>query len=155
MKLSNVLTPELTFCHPGNINSKKQLLEQVSRIVSDADSRLKQQPLFDALQSREKIGSTALGHGVAIPHARIKGLTKTVCLLLTLENDIDFAADELGVVDIVFALLVPEQATQEHLDLLASISEKLQHRHFREALRQAKSNDQLYDIAVGKHKIES
>ena len=155
MKLSTVLTPELTFSHAITIESKKLLLEKISTVVSDLDSRLKQQTLFEAMQNRERLGSTAIGHGVAIPHARVPGLTKTICLLLTLENPIDFDSEEMGEVDIIFALLVPEDATQEHLDLLANISEKLQSRNFRQALRDASSNEELYEIAIGKHKIES
>lgn len=150
MHLDEILTPTFIQCHIDNITTKKQALEAISTMISDADARIKFQDVVEALQKRERLGSTAIGYGVAIPHARIKNLTRATCLLITLKSPIDFdSADELHnqPVDILFALLVPEEATQAHLDLLSEIATKLKNKHYRDAIRNATNAQALFNIA--------
>lgn len=150
MHLDEILTPTLMRCHLDNITTKKQALEAISTIISDADVRIKFQDVIEALQRRERLGSTAIGYGVAIPHARIKNLTRTVCILITLKSPVDFDSTEEihnQPVDVLFALLVPEEATQEHLDLLSEIATKLKSKHYRDSLRTANNAQELFNMA--------
>ena len=102
--------------------SKKRLLEQVASMfaerIPDADAG----KIFSTLIERENLGSTGIGHGVALPHGRIAGLEDVVGVFLHLRNDLDFDAVDHLPVNLVFAILVPEDATEEHLNLLASLA---------------------------------
>ena len=153
MNIANLITPELTVSK-SNATSKKQVLKEVSQLVSEADSRFKSTEILDALVQRERLGSTALGHGVAIPHARISKLTNTLCVLITLAEAIEYDSEEKQQVDIIFGLLAPENATEQHLNILADLSNKLKDEHYRDLLRQANTNEELYKAAVGKQKTE-
>lgn len=151
MQLESILTPSLMACHVSDIETKKQSLELVSELISTADTRIKLPDVLEALQKREKLGSTAIGYGVAIPHARIKNLSRSCCVLVTLENPVDFDSTEAihnQPVDILFSLLVPEEATQEHLDLLSAIATRLKEKSYRDHLRLANSPDELYKAAT-------
>ena len=150
MLLEMILTPELTRCQLPDITSKKQVLEAVSTLISEADERIKFPDALEALQKRERLGSTAIGYGVAIPHARIKNLKKSVCVLITLATPVDFdSAEEIHnqPVDLIFSLLVPEEATPEHLDLLSEIAIKLKDKSYRDKLRATKTNQALFEAA--------
>lgn len=102
--------------------SKKRLLEQIANMLAehlpDTDAR----QIFRTLIEREKLGSTGIGNGVALPHGRIAGLKDVVGVFLHLKNALDFDAVDHLPVDLVFAILVPEDATEEHLNLLASLA---------------------------------
>lgn len=151
MELKELLTPARVCCHPKKISKKKHALELISKMISetDPDGEIKASHVFETLQQRERLGSTAMGHGIAIPHGRIQNLKSPICILITLENEIDFANnDEEKPVDIIFGLMVPEKATQEHLDLLGIIADKCNHKNYREHLREATSNFQLHQVAI-------
>ena len=150
MILNTLITPELSLCHPNDIRSKKHVLELISKVASEANQRLRYKDILIALTERENIGSTAIGHGVAIPHAKIDGLANTLCILITLQNPIHFSEEEpyQETTDIIIGLLVPKEATEEHLNTLASLSEALRSPHFREQLRKAKTNDALFSAAT-------
>lgn len=146
--ISKILSPELTVCHlSGDIN-KKQLLEKISVIVHEVDHSIRYQDVLSTLQQRERLGSTAIGHGVAIPHGRVATLEHPMCVLITLDQQIEFDTSETTPVDIVFALLVPEEADEEHLQILATLAEQLKSESYRQHLRAAKTNDELYHAAV-------
>ena len=150
MLLESILTPTLMRSHIPDISTKKKVLEEISSIISEADDRIKFPDVIEALQKRERLGSTAIGYGVAIPHARIKNLKKAACVIITLENPVDFdSAEEIHnqPVDLIFSLLVPEEATQEHLDLLSDIAIKLKDKSYRDALRAAETDDSLFKVA--------
>ncbi len=102
--------------------SKKRILETVGRLLASGAPGLTQEGVFDRLLERERLGSTALGHGVALPHARMAGVERALGAFIKLEAGVDFDAIDDAPVDLVFGLLVPEEATQEHLDLLGFLA---------------------------------
>ncbi|MBS1144703.1 MAG: ptsN [Proteobacteria bacterium] len=93
--------------------------------------------IFDSLFAREKLGSTGLGQGVAIPHGRIKGLKQAVGAFLRLATPVPFDSPDGRPVDLLFVLLVPEQATEQHLQILSELAQKFSDRTFREQLHAA------------------
>ena len=114
MNITDLLIPErVTCCH--DVGSKKRLLEYISELLANSSLKLSQNDIFNALLSREKLGSTGLGKGVAIPHGRMTSLEKPVCAFVKLDTPIDFDASDGQPVDLIFTLLVPEDSTEEHL----------------------------------------
>ena len=102
--------------------SKKRLLEQIANIFADRLPGKNAGQIFSTLIERENLGSTGIGDGIALPHGRISGLDNVAGLFMRLQEPLDFdAADHLPV-DLIFAILVPEDATEEHLKLLASLA---------------------------------
>ena len=122
MQVSELLELERISCST-QAASKKRVLEQLSALLAENQSDLTQTQVFDSLISRERLGSTGLGHGVAIPHGRVKNSDKTLVALLKLDQGIDYDAVDNQPVDLLFALLVPEQSTDEHLQLLSQLAE--------------------------------
>ncbi len=104
--------------------SKKRVLELLAQRFADADA-LDANAVFRALLAREQLGSTGIGEGIAIPHARIKGLTRPRAAFLRLAEGVDFDAVDHLPVRLVVGLLVPEEATEAHLELLAALAEML------------------------------
>ena len=102
--------------------SKKRVLEQLSQLLATNQEKLSRNQVFDSLLSRERLGSTGLGHGVAIPHGRLKENNNTLAAFIKLQEGVDFDASDSQPVDLLFALLVPEEATEEHLQLLAQLA---------------------------------
>jgi PTS system nitrogen regulatory IIA component len=102
--------------------SKKRVLQMIGQLLAGASPELTQDAVFDRLLERERLGSTGLGHGVALPHARVAGVHEAVGAFLKLDTAVDYDAIDSRPVDLVFGLLVPEEATQAHLDLLASLA---------------------------------
>ena len=122
MQVSELLELERISCNT-DAASKKRVLEQLSALLAGSQSELTQTQIFDSLLSRERLGSTGLGHGVAIPHGRVKNTDKTLVALLKLDHGIDYDAIDNQPVDLLFALLVPEHSTDEHLKLLSQLAE--------------------------------
>jgi nitrogen PTS system EIIA component len=120
------------------VTSKKRLFEEIG-FLFERTSKLNRSLVTDSLFARERLGSTGLGFGVAIPHGRIKGLKEPLVALIQLKTSIGFDAVDGAPVELAFALLVPENATQKHLDLLAEIAELLGDEPKREALKSAAS----------------
>ncbi len=123
MELSTLLKPAAVRV-AGNLTSKKRLLQELAEIGAsvygiDAASAL------DALQERETLGPTGVGHGVALPHARLSGLDRVVGVFLRLERPIDFDAVDRQPVDLVFALFAPRDSGVEHLKALAAVSRSM------------------------------
>ena len=147
--LDNLLTPERTACQVPGL-SKKRLFETLARIISVDQLSLTYEEVFTQLINREKLGSTGLGEGIAIPHSRIGNCTHPIGTLLTLAEPIDFDAPDGKPVDMVFALLVPEEATQQHLDTLAQIARLFSQADYCRALRAATDIEQLFDVATSK-----
>jgi len=122
MNITSLLSPDrVVSC--DDIASKKRLLEQLSELLSKSSPQLSQQVIFDALVNREKLGSTGLGKGVAIPHGRLAALEEPLCAFIKLNTPVDFDASDEQPVDLVFCLLVPEDSTEEHLQVLSTIAE--------------------------------
>ncbi len=145
--LSEILTPARTVCHaPGS--SKKKLFETIARIISEDQPSLPYDEVFAQLIAREKLGSTGLGQGIAIPHCRVSHCTDPLGTLLTLEEPVDFEAPDDQPVDLLFVLLVPEEAHQQHLDILAGIARLFSQPEFCAGLRAATDSATLYGLAT-------
>lgn len=135
----NLITPLLL---PGNVlvdvetTSKKRLFEQAGQLFQ-ASHEVAAGEVFDSLFSREKLGSTALGYGIAIPHGRIKHLKETACAFFRLKHPTDFDAPDGQPVDLVFVLLAPAAATDIHLQILGELAAMFSDEDFRNRLRDA------------------
>ena len=146
MNITDIIVPERVACDI-DASSKKRALEKISDIIaSDNTSHLAAQDVVDSLLAREKLGSTGIGSGVAIPHGRLKNSDKTIAAFLQLHQGIDYDAIDNQDVDLLFALLVPENSTDEHLQILAELAEMFSHEEIREKLRQCKDNQQVCDL---------
>jgi nitrogen PTS system EIIA component len=127
--------------------SKKRALEIISELAA-LHLNISSQQLFDCLLAREKMGSTGIGNGIAIPHGRIGNDNRATAVLLTFAEPVEFDAIDNQPVGLVFALLVPEQECKQHLKTLSLIAEKLSNKQVCKQLRQAGSDDELYHIMV-------
>jgi len=125
------------------INSKKRVLQQLGDMLAGGASGLDPEEIFDHLLERERLGSTGLGHGIALPHARAAGVDRAVGAFLQLENGVDFDAMDDQPVDLVFGLLVPQNATEEHLQLLAGLAAMFSDTGLCTKLRTADNAEQL------------
>lgn len=150
MKLNEVLPPEnIVADAPGG--SKKRVLENLSVFLAERMPTVTADELYQGLLSRERLGSTGIGEGVAIPHCRMGGCDKITGALIKLEEPVDFDAIDGEAVDLIFALIVPEEENDQHLQVLSAIAELLQDEDVRKDLRQADSNDSLYRVAIANH----
>ncbi|HEX8011231.1 MAG TPA: PTS IIA-like nitrogen regulatory protein PtsN [Casimicrobiaceae bacterium] len=130
------LLPEANILLDVEATSKKRLFEQVGALFEDR-AQLARSRVFDSLFAREKLGSTGLGQGIAIPHGRIKGLDHALAAFVRPRQPIPFDAPDGKPVAQVFVLLVPEHATEEHLQLLSELAGMFSERAFREQLAAA------------------
>lgn len=147
MQLSTILTPERTlFGAPGS--SKKRVLENIASFICEDVSTLDSLKLFDKLVERERLGSTGLGNGIAIPHCRVKNCTSVIGTLVKLNDPVDFDAIDGQRVDLLFVLLVPEEAHEEHLNALAKLAELFSQQALCDQLRQSGSNEALYQSVI-------
>ena len=148
MSITSILTPARTHCCVTG-SSKKRVLEKIALLVSEDIPSLDAGALFKNLVCREKLGSTAIGHGIAIPHCRMNSCSAITGALIRLEQAIDFDATDEQPVDLLFVLLVPEEACDEHLQTLGQLAQLFSRRDFRDALRAAPDNQSLYQAAIG------
>lgn len=124
-------------------------LEELSKLLANIDTSLSYIEVFDCLVAREKLGSTGLGNGVAIPHGRLKGGKKTIAAFMQLQHGIDYDAVDKAPVDLLFALLVPEDSTDEHLQTLSHLAEMFSNAETLEQLRSGSTADEIYKILTG------
>lgn len=143
LTIENILAPELTLCRVP-ASSKKRVMETIAEQIQKHDSLLSDTQIFTNLVARERLGSTGIGQGIAIPHCRLEGLDHVVGVLLTLEEGVAFDAIDNQPVDLVFTLIVPKEATSEHLELLSQLAEKFNERAFCDQLRQCTDAGSLY-----------
>jgi nitrogen PTS system EIIA component len=127
------------------VSDKAQLLRDLSQRAAKLLA-IDPQPILDPLVAREALGSTGVGQGIAVPHARIGGLHDFFGLFARLERPIDFTAIDERPVDLVFLLLIPDEAGNDHLAALACVSRRLRDRDAAAQLRTAKSGAELYEI---------
>ncbi len=120
MELSSFLKPEAVRVL-GQVSSKKRLFQQLGQIMSSCCD-VNADEAFDALQERESLGPTGVGHGVALPHARLPGLSGINGAFLRLQKPLDYGSVDRQPVDLVFALFAPEDTGVEHLKALALVS---------------------------------
>lgn len=145
--IDSILTPERTV-KSAPVSSKKKVLEYLGSFIADHIPESSADDIYERLLNRERMGSTGIGEGIAIPHCRLKQCNKTFGVLLQLEQPIDFDAIDQQPVDLIFALLVPEEATDEHLQTLSMLAQKLSQADYREALRNSPDSQNLYQRAI-------
>lgn len=144
MNIQDILSPSTTECDiPGG--SKKRVLEHLSHLLADQTPGMDADQLYESLLYRERLGSTGIGEGVAIPHCRLAGCQKSVGAFLKLSEPVDFDAIDDQPVDLVFALVVPDEQHDEHLKVLAAIAGMLQDEQKRRQLRSISDSQSLYE----------
>ncbi|MEM9532530.1 MAG: PTS sugar transporter subunit IIA [Pseudomonadota bacterium] len=145
MHISDLLIPE-RIRFGVRARSRKRVLEVAARQLHQGEEDLDERIIYSGLCGRERIGSTALGHGVALPHCRLSGLPAAAGTLITLADPVDFDAPDGGPIDLVFALMVPDNHENEHLKLLAMLAETFRIEANRAALRGADSPFEVLDL---------
>jgi len=146
-RLASILSPAQVLAHV-EVTSKKRAFEEAGLLFENLHG-LSRALVTDSLFSRERLGSTGLGHGVAIPHGRIKGLKAPMAAVFQLANPIGFDAPDDQVVGLLIFLLVPEAATQKHLEILSEIAELLSDAELREKLIASTDGAQLHALIAG------
>ena len=144
MSLATLLERNAILGHVS-VNSKRQALQVIADAVA-RNLKLDAGDVLQALLEREKLGSTGVGLGVAVPHAALKGLDRMYGVFMRLETPVDYEAIDDMPVDLVFALLAPEDAGTEHLRALAKVSRLLRQKDLREQLRKMENPDAIYAI---------
>lgn len=129
------------------VKNKNELFDEVGLILN-AKLGLEKEDIVNSLLEREALGSTSLGYGVAIPHGRISGLRNSFSLVILLENAIEFDSPDKSLVKLFIILLVPESATQKHLEILSEIAQILSDVHTREKMLSADSKENLFKLLV-------
>lgn len=147
MRVRELLSEDRT--HSGvQASSKKGLLDQVAQLAAASCENLNEQEIFDALVSREKLGSTGIGEGIAIPHCRLGHCQTPLALLLKLTQPVDFDAVDNRPVDLVFVLLVPQENPEQHLKTLSHLATLFNDEQYRQELRSAEDTHSLFLMAV-------
>lgn len=144
--LSSDLINETRIGQGLEISSKKRLLETLAGLLADGSSQLSTEVVFERLLERERLGSTGLGHGVGLPHARLKEVSRVLGAFVQTRRGVDYDAADGEPVDLAFALLVPETATEEHLQLLAHLASQFSEPAIRARLRAADSPAAILDL---------
>lgn len=146
MELHDLMASDAVF-HGVRATSKKTVLEELA-IAAARITGLESRDLFNALLQRERLGSTALGRGVAVPHVHVPGLDRIACSFMRLAAPVDFEAPDKQPVDLVFLLLSPQHASGDHLKALARISRLVRDAAAMERLRAARSVEALREVLL-------
>ena len=149
MKISDVLTPEMSLCDL-KWSSKKKVFENLAQFISqnlegDTD---RAEALLQSMVARERLGSTGIGKGVAVPHCRVTGITRVYGCIIKLNFSIDYDALDQQPVDLIFALVVPDEHNDDHLKTLSCVTRILQSSSSREKLRACRNNQQLFNTLI-------
>lgn len=145
MNLIATLLPASNVMLDLDVSSKKRVFEQVGLLFENNHSIARSQ-VFDSLFAREKLGSTGLGQGIAIPHGRIKGLKEAIGAVIRMKQPIPFDAPDGQNVGLIFVLLVPDRATDLHLQILSELAQMFSDKPFRERLLSAQSTAELHQL---------
>ena len=144
MTISALLSPQCIFLDT-EISSKKKLLELIANVAADR-SRLSESLIYANLLNRERLGSTALGQGFAVPHARLADLDQTLACFFRLKEAVNFEAPDDRPVDLVFTVIIPEEATDEHLVILSSLAKIFSKEEVCDAIRKATDKEEIAKI---------
>lgn len=128
-------------------SSKKRVFEQAG-LLFENNQGISRSEVFDSLFARERLGSTGLGQGIAIPHGRIKGLQEAAGAFFRLATPVQFDAPDGRPVDMLFVLLVPEQANEQHLQLLSELAQRFSDADFRERIAKAADAEAIHTAFV-------
>jgi len=145
MLISDLLSPEKIHCDVHS-TSKKRLLEIISEELARHSEHLNQREIFESLCARERLGSTGLGKGVAIPHGRVKGTDRVEVSFIRLKKPLAFDSVDGEPVDLLFALAVPETCGEDHLKLLAQVAELFSDTELLVQLRAAEDSGKLMQL---------
>ena len=148
MEISDILTRDRILCNV-DLSSKKAALETLAGMLADSGAGMNGQQVFNSLLSRERLGGTGLGNGIALPHGRLKNSFSTIAAFIKLKQGVDYDASDRQPVDLIFALLVPEDSTEEHLRILAKLAEMFDRPEFLARLRGEKSSETIYELLTG------
>ena len=151
-RLASILPAAQVLVHV-DATSKKRAFEEAG-LLFESQQGLSRALITDSLFARERLGSTGLGHGVAIPHGRIKGLKAPMAAVFQLQNPIGFDAPDEQPVSLLFFLLVPEAATQKHLQILSEIAELLSDATLREKLKTCDNAAELHELIAHWHSAQ-
>jgi len=149
MKIENLISPERIRCNPP-AKSKKKALEILSQLLQSDAVNVSHEEIFENLTGRERLGSTGLGHGVALPHARVPGQEVAIGAFIKLDEGIDFDSIDNQPADLLFSLLVPDHFTDEHLDILSQLANMFNDAAFCEKLRNCQTEEQLHQLLTSK-----
>lgn len=147
MSLIAELLPPSNVVIDLDASSKKRVFEQAG-LLFENNQGIARSVVFDSLFSRERLGSTGLGQGIAIPHGRIKGLREATGAFLRLSTPVQFDAPDGRPVTMLFVLLVPEQANERHLQILSELAQMFSDPDFREQLMRAPDNAAIHSLFV-------
>jgi PTS system nitrogen regulatory IIA component len=145
MKLQDILTLDCTLCTVKG-TSKKKLLEIISATAAKKIDNLDTHQLFESLMAREKVGSTGIGNGIAIPHGRLSNTSQVIAVLLTSEQAVAFDSIDNRDVDIIIALFVPEEKCQQHLETLQSIAKVFSTKQIAKQVRKCQNSLELFNL---------
>jgi len=145
MNLISPLLPLSNITLDLDVSSKKRVFEQVG-LLFENNHNIARSVVFDSLFAREKLGSTGLGQGIAIPHGRIKGLKEAIGAIVRMKQPIPFDAPDGQNVNLIFVLLVPDRATDLHLQILSELAQMFSDKPFRERLLSAQDAAQLHQL---------
>ena len=147
MNIYEILDLDRTYANLS-ASSKKKAIELIAEIISSSLTNLKQGDIYRGLIEREKLGTTAIGQGIAIPHCRLSKCDKIVGGLFVFDKALDFSAPDEEGVNILFTLLVPEDENSEHLKTLAMLAKGFSNADTKRQLLDACSNQKLYESAL-------
>jgi PTS system nitrogen regulatory IIA component len=142
--ITKILPPDNVLCGL-DVGSKAQLFEEAGRLFEN-NLQLPRKKVIDSLATREKLGSTGLGYGFAIPHGRIKSLSVASGAFFKLKTPIPFDAPDGQLVSMLFILLVPEQATDLHLQILGELAQMFSNRQLREKLHASDNPAEIHQL---------
>ena len=143
--LQSILTPDCTLCAVSG-SSKKRILDQICATASQKLTDYDHHDLLSSLMAREKMGSTGIGNGIAIPHGRLSDIKEVVAIVVTSKEPVDFDAIDNRPVDIFIALFVPEESGQEHLSTLQSVAKIFSDKNTNKLVRNCQNSQELFDI---------
>lgn len=143
MKIKDILNKNCIKAK-ANITSAKTALTLLAELLGEQCPSVGSDKILDGLLARERLGSTSVGHGVAIPHAKLSSVTTPMLALLTADEGVDFSAPDNELVDIFFALILPEEDEGEHLKSLSCVSQLIREEAIRRSIRAAQESDDLF-----------
>ena len=150
MKLSEILKPQFIIADL-RAHDKKGVLEELTQIITKQETSLNKGSLLQVLLEREKLGSTGIGDGIALPHGKLKGLNKLLISFGRSTDGLNFDSIDEKPAYLLFLLLAPENSAGMHLKALAKISRMLKDGNFRWRLMGAKSREEIYEIIIDKN----
>lgn len=145
IELADLLTVERieTGCQ---MSSKKRLMEKITSLLLQGGAQLDRKTVLQTLIERERLGSTGIGNGVALPHGRISGLEDVIGAVVVLAQPLDYDAIDNAPINLAFGLLVPAQANEQHLKILAHLARQFSDGAFRSEIISANNNQEVFDL---------